>query len=81
VRLDPVKLTLSALSDYYFVVYFTANDANNSAIGLTSPSFGQSSLRGTYISSDETQLGVGGSIPSTLSFAGQPYSLMYVMND
>ena len=81
VRLDPVKLTLSALSDYYFVVYFTASDPNNSAIGLTDPSFGQSSLRGTYITGNETTLGVGGSIPSSLSFAGQPYNLMYVMND
>jgi hypothetical protein len=81
VRLDPTAITLSALSDYYLVVFFTAGDSNNGAIGLTQPSFGQSSLRGTYVTGDETVLSVGGSIPSTLGFTGQPYGLMYVMTD
>ncbi len=81
VRLDPTPIKLSALSDYYLVVYFTADDSNNSALGLTLPNFGQSSLRGTYIIGDETGLSVGGSIPSTLNFSSQPYSLMYVMTD
>jgi hypothetical protein len=81
VRLDPTKLVLSALSDYYLAVFFTASDANNNSIGLTAPQFQQSSLRGTYISGDETRLTVGAAIPSTLSFSNQPYSLMYVMNN
>jgi hypothetical protein len=81
VRLDPTTITLSALNDYYLVVYFTASDSNNSAIGLTQPSFAQSSLRGTYQSGDDNQLTVGGSIPSTLSFANQPDGLMYVMTN
>jgi|ERR1700677_316413 hypothetical protein len=81
VRLDPTKITLSALSDYYLVVYFTASDSNNNAIGLTAPQFQQSSLRGSYESGDETRLSVGGSIPSSLSFSNQPYCLMYVMTD
>ena len=82
VRLDPTKITLSALSDYYLVVYFTANDSNNSALGITAPSFAQSSLRGTYQSGDDTRLAVGGTIPLTLSsFTNQPYSLMYVMTN
>lgn len=81
VRLDPTKISLSALSDYYLVVYFTASDSNNSSIGLTTPQFQQSSLRGTYISGDETRLTVGESIPSTLSFSNQPYNLMYVMTN
>lgn len=81
VRLDPTKITLSALSDYYLVVYFTASDSNNNSIGLTAPAFQQSSLRGTYESGDGTRLTVGGSIPSTLSFGNQPYCLMYVMTD
>jgi len=80
VRLDPLTVTLSALSDYYLVVYFTASDSNNNSIGLTQPTFGQSSLRGSYASGDQTGIAVGGSIPS-LSFSGQPYLLMYVMND
>src|SRR5580698_8523911 len=59
VRLDPTKITLSALSDYYLVVYFTANDTNNQSIGLTTPSFPQSSLRGTYFNGDDSRLSVG----------------------
>jgi hypothetical protein len=81
VRLDPTHITLSALSDYYLVVYFTANDSNNSALGLTQPSFTQSSLRGAYMSGDESRLSVGASIPSNLSFTTQTYSLMYVMTN
>jgi len=82
VRLDPTKITLSALSDYYLVVYFTASDSNNSALGLTQPSFAQGSLRGTYQTRDDTRLSVGGSIPLGLSsFSNQPYSLMYVMTN
>ncbi len=82
VRLDPTTITLSALSDYYLVVYFTASDSNNSAIGLTQPSFAQSSLRGTYENGDGTGLSVGGTIPLGLSsFTNQPYMLMYVMTN
>jgi hypothetical protein len=81
VRLDPTTITLSALNDYYLVVYFTASDSNDEALGVTAPSWAQTSLRGTYISGNETQLSVGGSIPSTLSFTNQPYLLMYVMTD
>lgn len=81
VRLDPTKITLSALSDYYLVVYFTASDSNNSAVGLTQPTFSQSSLRGTYMSGDESRLTVGQSLSSSLSFSNQPYLLMYVMTD
>jgi hypothetical protein len=81
VRLDPTKITLSALSDYYLVVYFTASDSNNTAVGLTQPSFSQSSLRGTYMSGDESRLTVGQSLPSNLSFSNQPYLLMYVMTN
>ena|SRR5271163_4423195 len=80
VRLDPTKIVLSALSDYYLVIYFTSNDTNNGSIGLTVPSFGQSSLRGSYVTGNETTLTVGGSIPA-LTFTGQPYMLMYVMTN
>jgi hypothetical protein len=71
---------LSALNDYYLVVYFTASDTNNNSLGLTDPSFGQSSLRGGYVSgTDDSRLSVGASIPLTLS--NQPDGLMYVMTD
>ncbi len=64
VRLDPTKIVLSALSDYYLVVYFTASDSNNGAIGATEPTFRQSSLMGWDVGSDQTHIAVGGSIPS-----------------
>jgi hypothetical protein len=80
VRLDPTTITLSALNDYYLVVYFTASDSNNQSLGLTSPSWGQTSLRGSYASVDDSRTAVGGTIPN-LSFTNQPYLLMYVMTD
>jgi hypothetical protein len=80
VRLDPTKITLSALSDYYLVVYFTANDSHNSSVGATVPTLQQSSLMGWFISSDQTELTVGASIPSGNS-GHQPYFLMYVMTN
>jgi hypothetical protein len=80
VRLDPTKIVLSALSDYYLVVYFTASDSNNSSVGATVPSTGLSSLMGWYLSSDQTELTVGSSIPSG-NDGRQPYFLMYVMTD
>src|SRR5271167_221678 len=64
VRLDPTKITLSALSDYYLVVYFTSGDTNNNSVGLTQPAFSQSSLRGSYANGDDSRLSVGGSIPT-----------------
>ena len=81
VRLDPTTITLSALSDYYLVVYFTASDSNNSAIGVTYPSFNQSSLRGSYIINDQSRISVGGSLSNSLNFTNQPYLLMYVMTN
>jgi hypothetical protein len=81
VRLDPTKVVLSALNDYYLVVYFTASDPNDYAIGGTQPSFGLSSLTGWYVSgANETTIAVGGSIPAG-NGGNQPYFLMYVMND
>jgi hypothetical protein len=82
VRLDPVPVTPSALDDYYLVVYFTTPDANNDVLGVTQPSWGQTSLRGTYETGNSlTTLAVGGSIPATVSFANAPFLLMYVMTD
>ncbi|MGB8011051.1 MAG: hypothetical protein WCF68_05520 [Terriglobales bacterium] len=81
VRLDPTPIVLSALNDYYLVVYFTPSDSNNSAVGATQPSFSQTSLRGSYQSADDSRLSVGGAIPSNLSFTSPPDLLMYVMTD
>ena len=81
VRFDPLTLTLSALNDYYLVVYFTPSDSNNSSIGATVPQYLRSSLQGWYIGNvDETQLTVGQSIPSGNN-GNQPYFLMFVMTN
>lgn len=81
VRFDPLTLTLSALNDYYLVVYFTPSDSNNGSVGATQPQYLRSSLQGWYIGGvDETRLTVGQSIPSGNN-GSQPYFLMFVMTD
>ena len=82
VRLDPMALTLSALNDYYFVVYFTDNSLNlrihaaiPEAVGNISPG----SLYGTFWIVDVTRRKVGGYLPKVGSSA--PSFLMYVMNN
>ncbi|MGA2965940.1 MAG: hypothetical protein ABSD64_06990 [Terriglobales bacterium] len=79
VRLDPASITLSALSDYYLVVYFTASDSNNSAVGSAYPAFNKSSLLGWYINGNESLLTAGQSIPTGCCTV--PYFLMYVMSN
>jgi hypothetical protein len=80
VRLDPLTLPLSTLSDYYLVVFFTANDQNNTSIGATSPTFQQSGLSGWFTNSDQTHLTVGQSIPSGNN-GSSPNFLMFVMTN
>lgn len=78
VPLDVMKLTLSVLSDYYFVMYFT-NDSNNGVLGAANAQYPITSLTGWYMSGDATQLKAGDPIPS--GYNGQhPYFLLYVMN-
>jgi hypothetical protein len=80
VKLDPLTLSLSALSDYYLVVYFTVNDGNNGALGAAISGNYLSSLSGWYLQSDQTHLTVGQSIPA--GSAGRPPNfLMYVMTN
>jgi hypothetical protein len=79
VRLDPMKLTLSTLSDYYFVLYFS-NNSNNSTVGAANASFPITSLTGWFVSGDETQLGVGAAVPSGNN-GTHPYFLLYVMSN
>lgn len=79
VRFDPISLTLSPTSDYYFVVHFSS-DTNNGNIAGTQASTNQSSLSGVYLGgTDSTQLTVGESIPSAAT--GGTTFLMYVMNN
>ncbi len=79
IRLDPIKLTPSTLSDYYFVMYF-ANNSNNSAVGAANSQYPITSLTGWYLGGDQTQLSVGSQIPSGYS-GSHPYFLLYVMSN
>jgi hypothetical protein len=77
VRLDPIAVSLSALANYYFVVFFT-NDANNNAISSATPTSQLTSLAGFYIFADESRLSVGQSVPSG---SGPSNFLMAVMTN
>ena len=79
VRLDPIKLALSTLSDYYFVMYLTSN-SNNAVLGAANSQYPITSLTGWFLGNDQTQLRVGGSIPSGYS-GSHPYFLLYVMSN
>jgi hypothetical protein len=79
IRLDPIKLTPSVLSDYYYVQYL-ANNSNNQTLGAANALFPITSLTGWYLSGDQTQLKVGDSIPSGNN-GTHPYFLLYVMSN
>jgi hypothetical protein len=80
VRLDPMALTLSALNDYYFVLYFTDNSLNL-VLGAAVPVYRNGSLNATYLAADESQLKVGQSVPYGTSYGRSSYFLIYVMNN
>ena len=78
VRLDPIALSLSALADYYFVVFFT-DDAHNNALGAASPaSAATTSLTGFFEFKDDSRLSLGQSVPSA---SGAPNFIMAVMTN
>ena len=80
VRLDPIALSLSPLSDYYFVTFFT-NDSNNYSLGVAAPQLAtKTSLNGSYLTGDYSRLMVGRTVPWGSS-PGYPYSLMFVMTN
>jgi hypothetical protein len=79
VRLDPMTLNLSTLSDYYFVMYLSTSN-NNATLGAANAQYPITSLTGWYLSGDQIRLTVGGSIPS--GYTGtHPYFLLYVMSN
>jgi hypothetical protein len=79
VRLDPMTLTLSTLSDYYFVMYLSTSN-NNATLGAANAQYPITSLTGWYLSGDQTRLTVGRAIPS--GYTGtHPYFLLYVMSN
>lgn len=79
VRLDPITLTLSTLSDYYFVVFFS-NDTNNASVGAANAQYPITSLTGWFETGDDTRLAVGDSIPGGYN-GNHPYFLLYVMSN
>jgi hypothetical protein len=79
IRLDPMTLTLSTLSDYYFVVYF-GNNTNNETVGAANAQYPITSLTGWFSSGDQTQQKVGDSVPSGYT-GSHPYFLLYVMSN
>jgi hypothetical protein len=79
IRLDPIAVTPSPLSDYYFVMYL-ANNTNNETVGAANSQYPITSLTGWYESGDQTQLKAGAAIPSGYS-GSHPYFLLYVMNN
>lgn len=79
VRLDLLTLQLSASSDYFLAVYFTANDANNTNLSLSKPQFGTSGLTGWISFTDETKHAVGDALDSIFN-AGTPFGLIAVMS-
>ena len=79
VRLDPIALSLSSISDYYFVAYFT-NNSNNTSLDAATPEFpNKTSLNGFFQSGDDSRLRVGQTVPPGLT--GQPFFLMFVMTN
>ncbi len=79
IRLDPINLTPSTLSDYYFVVYF-ANNQNNESVGAANSQYPITSLTGWFLGGDQTQLTAGSTIPSGYT-GNHPYFLLYVMSN
>jgi hypothetical protein len=79
IRLDPMILTPSTLSDYYFVM-FLANNTNNAAVGAANAQYPITSLTGWFLTGDQTRFSVGQSIPSGYS-GSHPYFLLYVMSN
>ena len=79
IRLDPMTLTPSTLSDYYFVMYL-ANNTNNESVGAANSQYPITSLTGWYSGGDQTQLKAGNPIPSGYT-GSHPYFLLYVMSN
>jgi len=79
IRLDPIKLTPSTLSDYYFVLYFGSN-SNNATVGAANAQYQITSLTGWFLTGDQTQLKAGATMPT--GYTGtHPYFLLYVMSN
>lgn len=64
IRLDPIKLSLSTLNDYYFAVYFAKTDDDTHV--ARPRAFIGSLTGGEDVDKDDTHLQVGAPVPSLL---------------
>ena len=78
IRLDPTVLAVSPLSDYYLVMFLTA-DTNNQTLGAAVGAPARTSLSGGYTHSDLTHLTVGQSVPTPTN--PELDYLMYVLTN
>jgi hypothetical protein len=82
IRLDPIKLSLSTLDDYYFTVYFAETDDDTHV--ARPRAFIGSITGGEDVGKDDTHLKVGASVPSLLGNGDTDppsFLLVAVMND
>jgi hypothetical protein len=80
VRLDTLKLTLSPLDDYYFVVYFTL-DTNNETVSGVGQTTSPGALSGWYLYGDQTRIEVDGALPTNEDAGQAPFFLAYIANE
>ena len=81
-RLDPIKLSLSTLNDYYLTVYFAKTDDDNHV--ARPRAFIGSLTGGEDVGKDDTQLKEGDSVPHLLGNGDTnppSFLLVAVMND
>ena len=81
-RLDPIKLSLSPLNDYYFTVYFAKTDDDTHV--ARPRAFIGSLTGGEDAGKDDTQLSVGASVPRRLGNGDSnppSFLLVAVMNN
>jgi len=81
-RLDPIKLSLSSLNDYYFTVYFAKTDDDTHV--ARPRAFIGSLTGGEDVGKDDTQLSVGASVPDLLGNGDKnppSFLLVAVMNN
>ena len=77
IRLDPIKLSLSTLNDYYFAVYFSKTDDDTHV--ARPRTFIGSLTGGEDAGKDDTRLQVGGTVPSLLGNSdSEPPSFLLV---
>ena len=81
IALDPLSLKLSALNDYYFVIYFTNNPNNAAVDAAVSANSNTTILGGIDSGVDDTKFVAGDLLPSTIINNGGAVFLLGVTNN